>query len=99
MVFTGVDITHARALGPISFMALLAISGCRVLPGSIFPHTPGSTQPDDERLWPGERNNQGGEPNPQSHRGLIQVWLTQRKRSEAGKGRDAPYPVSVMVTG
>ena len=97
MVFT----VHARALSP--FFEESYPDSCPGL-GPVLvsiPHTP-RVAPDQTMSVSGQGkrgNNQGGEPNPQSHRGLIQVWLTQRKRSEAGKSRDAPYPVSVMVAG
>ena len=39
VVGVGVSSDSRPGRSPISSMALLAISGCRVLPGSIFPHT------------------------------------------------------------
>ena len=89
-------------LAQFSYMVLLTIFW---VPGPVLvlfyppPHTP-RVEPDQTMSASGQgiRDNRGGAPNPQGHRGPIQVWITQRKFEWEGS-QSVPTHCFVMATG
>ena len=58
-----------------------------------IPHTP-RVEPDQtvSASGQGKGDNRGGAPNPQGHRGPIQVWIALRRCSDPGRAAMRPIP-------
>ena len=65
----------------------------------LFPHTP-RVDPDQTVSASGQGKgiNRGGAPNPQGHRGPIQVWITRRKFEWEGS-QSVPTHCFITATG